>query len=70
MKIIVGQTNEQGVQIMANDEGNAPLVFEDMEDATSFVVEATKLPPELVAVLFQFYEITDEELQELVERNQ
>ncbi len=68
MKVIVAQQTEQGMEIVGNEEGNGPLVFDNIEQATERLVSATGLPAEVLSVIFNFYELTEEELEELIER--
>lgn len=66
MKIIVGQESEQGIEIVGNKEENTPLVFDTAEEAVDYMVQETNLPIPLVSAIFNFYEVTDEELAEMI----
>ena len=69
MKIIVGVQKEQGVELVGNLEGTAPLTFENEQEALDFMVKESKMPEEFIKMLFQFYELTDEELADLIAKN-
>jgi len=66
MNIIVGVQSEQGMEIMGTKEGK-PLVFTNEEQAVEFLTKETGLTEEIIALMFSFADVTDEELAEINE---
>ena len=65
-KIIVAVQAEGGYEVVGDPETNLPLVFDDTEQATAFLVGKSGLPEQLIEQMFNFVEVTPEQLEEVM----